>query len=560
MSGRYPAGNYGVKPGEVVSVPVVGALDDGQGVVVLNALAGQRPLRFVGVHRIATPITITAPIADTMEQIFTTDSAVTIDNGRPVRPEWFGAAAGNIRLAVNALPATGGTIQLEAKRYPPAYSGAFGTRPDVDFLAKRNVRIIGRKTPAANADLSGLEGGTIIDGPFQAFADGFEAYYFGVDSGATVCAARYNGVAQEAFAFYKPGQAIGGNAKNVAVCGIAGICKGPAEPVHAVLMEGIDGLTFNDLHAYNGIHGVVVKSRHVNGVNVFAKGNGNEGLICKSDDYAPLQNVNIANVYCEPAGDAPDGGAGVIIEAQKAAGAQVQITNVQAVKKSTAVIIRSGGSILSDVQVSNVTSEGCTNGVAFDGDVRRVRVASVIVNNGDSAATISAATTNPGNEIDGITGTNLKTGIVAYGKMAIKHSAWDSVPGMCFDYKSADARLLVGSRVHSNATSVWPLLQALSGTWVNFGGDGNPEFSVLPFDGKVRLGGLIKGGGSPLIAVLSTQVRPVQNLRFMVHGFDGLNYVPVQIVVDTAGNVTATNFIAASSYISLDGIEYPMPV
>ena len=68
-----------------------GIADDAAAVALANTTAGKRPLRFVGIHRIATPITITAPIVDTMEQIFTVDSHVTIANGGTIRPEWWGA-------------------------------------------------------------------------------------------------------------------------------------------------------------------------------------------------------------------------------------------------------------------------------------------------------------------------------------------------------------------------------------------------------------------------------------------------------------------------------------
>ena len=64
-----------------------------------------KPLIISGVLVIGTPTEITVPIVDTMEQIFSGDSLITIGNGLPVRPEWWGNGQRTIEYAVNALPA-----------------------------------------------------------------------------------------------------------------------------------------------------------------------------------------------------------------------------------------------------------------------------------------------------------------------------------------------------------------------------------------------------------------------------------------------------------------------
>lgn len=74
-----------------ISVSVVigdGVTDNRSQVSAANALG--RPIKFVGVSVIGSALTITAPIVDTMQQIFSEASVVTIDNNQPVRPEWFG--------------------------------------------------------------------------------------------------------------------------------------------------------------------------------------------------------------------------------------------------------------------------------------------------------------------------------------------------------------------------------------------------------------------------------------------------------------------------------------
>jgi hypothetical protein len=80
-----------------------GVTDDSAAIALANTAAGKQPLLFQGTFYVPTATTITAPIVDTMAQIFTTTSVVTINNGQPVRPEWWGARADNSTLCVTAF-------------------------------------------------------------------------------------------------------------------------------------------------------------------------------------------------------------------------------------------------------------------------------------------------------------------------------------------------------------------------------------------------------------------------------------------------------------------------
>ncbi|MFL6051574.1 MAG: hypothetical protein ACJ72W_01470, partial [Actinoallomurus sp.] len=154
-----------------------------------------KPLTFVGVSVVNSPVTITAPIVDTLGQIFSLTSKVTIANGQAVRPEWFGINnVGAIQAAVTALPAAGGVVQLEIATYKPnGHTYGAGAAAGVS-MNKDNVKILGRKMPTVAADCRSLQAGsgTIIQGLFLVYANNVEVCDLGVDSGYTVVQT-YNG-------------------------------------------------------------------------------------------------------------------------------------------------------------------------------------------------------------------------------------------------------------------------------------------------------------------------------------------------------------------------------
>lgn len=479
-----------------------------------------------------------------------------------IRPEWFGNAAGNIRKAVDALPASGGLVLLGDRVYPPSYTDYTGTA-GVGYLAKANVRIQGSKTPKAKSDLTGLEGGTIIQGPFFVFADGFEVDKIGVDSGAVVCDSLYGGVAQEGFVHFKPGQSTVTPAANTVTVGdVVAITQSFSAPVHSILLEGIDNLQFSNLRAYLGTHGVVIKSKNVNGANVFTKGNSSDGLICKSDAYANMMHVNIQNVLVEAVSDALEAGFGVLVEAVGAVGGQVNIGNIRAYKKNVALSMRSNGNAMNDINVTGVISEGCTTGVQYGGDIRRTHVGSLIVNNFGQAVYVAPEVTSATNSIGVVKATNGIHIINGDGKLSIGHVDADNVSGQMFYYGNTGVRLLIGTYTQVSSPNVWALNQTLLNGWVNHVPEGgNSQFSILPWAGEVVISGLIAGGTSGTIANLSVQIRPDKNLRFIVLGHTGgtNKWVPIEIIIGTDGNITATNYTDAPGYISMDGIRYPIP-
>lgn len=112
-----------------------GATDDTSAVAAAQTAANGRALVFPGVTKIATSLTITAPIVDTNAQIFTIGSQVKINNGREVRPEWWGAKADgavDCLAAINAALAAAVDFPVSLSAASPGYriSGTITLRGD----------------------------------------------------------------------------------------------------------------------------------------------------------------------------------------------------------------------------------------------------------------------------------------------------------------------------------------------------------------------------------------------------------------------------------------------
>lgn len=231
------------------------------------------PIRIKGVLHLPSAVTITVPILDTTTQIFTPASFVTIDNGLPVRPEWFGSSAGNIARAVNALPfAVGGTVKFANATYPPSYNTATaamlnnrGGAPGVDYMVRKRIRFQGDRLPQFNAGETALENGTIIQGPLfiGAECDGFQVDNIGVDSGTTVVNALYAGVEQDGFCIVQTNKTTPITGTQFQIGSVIGLCKLGSTAVHAVLLEAMNGGSIGYAEGRRGYHGVAYKSRNM---------------------------------------------------------------------------------------------------------------------------------------------------------------------------------------------------------------------------------------------------------------------------------------------------------
>lgn len=538
--------------GLAVSIIVGDGVTDKSGeIVAANALG--RPLLFVGIAEVTSSVTITVPIVDTLSQIFTTTSDVTVDNGSFVRPDWFGMAAGNIRLAVEALPASGGIVRLANKRYQPSYSlDSIGLGAGIEFLAKPNVSIIGERTPQPSSDYSTLEGGTIINGPLQVSADGFFIDKVGMDSGQVVCDALWASATPDAFAFIK----FGGepDRRDLRIGEISGLGYAVSSPSHGVLIESVTGVQFGSISAYRCGHGVVIKGQRVIGDRVYAVGNGIDGLIIKSNAYSVMREVSVGQVIASSIDGSVDAGYGVFILAETAEGAIVNIGSIQAIRKASGLVAYGTSPYsLREVNIGQLVTEYCTTGISYVGGLEGVSVGSAICKQATVALDVGSLQVDGDARVGSLMCDGFFVGINAVGKARVDSAHFKDLANLAVQY-SASGNIRLGDVAYDGS----PSPHNASFTFVNGWVSGARPVTIDVRDGKVRLSGIaVPGSAAQLISgFFPATLDPISERRFIVPGFNGATLVPVEIVVGSDGTVSATNYTAAPTGVYLDGVEW----
>jgi hypothetical protein len=254
-----------------------------------------------------------------------------------------------INAALDAVGYGRAVIDIGAGTFGPITGDLVASTSKLfDYLVLR-----GAGQPTVKSDHTGLETGTIIQGPLVFDRSNVELYDLGVDSGSAVCTALYGGTAQDALAFCaNVGQVVGKPARTGLIAKrITTICKAYDSAVHAFACENASGAVLEDITTCYGSHGVVLKAINTTAMRLTAIGHQANGLIVKANTYAPCHDVTISDVTI-----------GVVTAGQ---GGGVYFHNEAA------------GADLADVTVDDVTITGTSYGVHYNGDTNYVRRANV---------------------------------------------------------------------------------------------------------------------------------------------------------------------------------------
>jgi hypothetical protein len=554
---------YQLVNGDVTLMFGNGVADNSAALATANALG--RPICVIGTLHIASGTTITVPLVDSSLRLFTDTSLVTIDNGLPVRPEWWGMAAGNIMRSVNALPSQGGTVLLSNKTYPPSYNTATGAMlnsrggtPGVDYMVKKYVRFQGSRLPAYHSGETSLVNGTIIQGPLfiGCECDGFQIDNVGVDSGTTVVNALYGGVEQDGFCIVQTNKTVPLTGTQFQIGQVVGLCKIGSTGAHAVLVESVSGGSIGRAEGRRGYHGVAIKSRHMSIGALVGHGCGGEDVIIKGDTYAVCSELQIDSITSGGLAGV-ETGVGVQIQAGTASVGSIQIGSVFTLRKDWGLVVVAGGNIIADVEVGQILSQSCAAGGAqLSGDCRRVRVGNAEFNASPNGLYVTGSS-DRSNHVANLSVANCTTGVYCDAKISIGDAHFDTVT-TALVHGNTSANINISRHTEVAVTNFWALQPALAGAWVSHaGGD---AFKATLENGRVVLSGLLQSGAAaPLTATLAANIRPTQNYRFCCLGYNGAVWAPVEVVVTTTGVVSASNFAAASSYLSLSGVNWPIP-
>lgn len=581
-------------PGQPTVIVGDGVTDRSAAIQAANALG--RPMLFFGIAVVGTPTTITVPIVDTIAQIFSTASQVTIANNLPVRPEWWGIGNQNIvDIAITALPTTGGVVQLEDQTYLTS-NYAYGFAGAGKNISKDNVKIIGRKMPTLASDCKSLTGGTILQGMVTVFANNFEISDLGVDVGFTFVQNFLGGVATAGFCdgltLSYPNDAVKAAAtvkQRAVVRNVIALCKAPGTLSHATLFEGYKNVSLQgEIIGVYGVHGCAIKSLNVTAERITTYCNDFDGLIVKSDSQASsiAGDVQVGRVYNNaggPPGLAPyvvstaAGAVGTLIQAAGNSVSRVEIGQVMAFGYPIGVGTSYGGVyVIDDVSIDSIITDqqgvaGTNIGVqiyAPSGEVDRFRIGSVTARNttvGLQAIFNQGATSADHLHVDRLEVVN------ATSALELGNTAYVSVNTVIAANCSAGVfhilgtpRLSVGMVFKDTATTSFyssaagAVIPSFANGWTQVAA--NDPFNVDLSGGRINLRGLIKPGTTNVASVLPQWAWPSTNKRFMVQGYNGTTVVSVPLVVDTAGNVKvneiAGGFANCSTWLSLSGVSF----
>lgn len=603
----------GVNPTDAVNVAQLTSFNVliGDGVTDKSALLAAAvavgyPIQIRGILVINTPVTITVPIVDTIAQIFSTASQVTIANGLPVRPEWWGIGNQNtIALAVAALPATitngqiGGEVRLRNAIYLPN-NFVYGFAGSGKNISTDNVRLLGAGMPQVSTDCKNLVAGTgtIIQGPLFAFANNITIRDLGVDSGFNVCTT-YNGGAPTAGSY---GEGMELTYPNDAVKAAAGVKYGavleniiclsfsPTSPTHAcILAEGYKGVSYRNITAIYGTHGIAVKAQNVRGDLLAAYLNSSDGIIIKTDLQATAiatdqQHGKMRVVASGPDGTAPyvaapGTGVGLLFHASGGSIDKIQIGQVEAIGYPINIGTSYGGAYsISSVTIDDVISDqqgvaGTPTGVQVfanaSQNVYRFRINKLEGRNCAQPlqCVFPQTSTNLANRVSvgdliAVNAANaLDLGNQAY--LDIESVATDNLSDAVY-HITGTPKLTVGMLNKDTATpAVYSTLNsglapALSNGWTQVAS--NDTFGVDLVGGKVAMRGLIKPGTTNVPMTLPRWAWPASNKRDIVQGYNGTTQVSVPINVSASGVVTvneaAGGFANCTSWLSLTGFSW----
>lgn len=560
------------------------------------AVSHQIPLSIRGPIHVGSPVTITTGIVDGLHQMFSATSAVTINNGLPVRPDWWGDVEGAVRYAINALPSTGGTVQLEAKTYKPnGYRYGFGGTGVA--ITKDNVTILGRKMPTFTNNCKALTGGTIIQGQFGVYANNFEMRDVGIDSGKTVLETYYSDTAQagvtEALGISYPDDATkASNAlrTNIRLHNIISLASSPTDPVHGIIVgEGVaDVVCTGDIIGMYGVHGVVIKCRGVVADNLRAYCNGEDGLIIKSDTQTTARAERVNIKYAEahasgPAGFSPYAvsttGTGYMLRATGGSVDQVYIGEfVESGYPVAHYKVFDGGYSISSCGIGLMRTDGygvpaesygvLDNSNAHEREIVRCRIdqlesrnraAPFVTNcyaNSVGAENMSFGNINAYGTVNTVRVGN--TAIVSIGSVSA-NGCTDAV----YRLQSA-AKIKVGMLSSANIAAVYSTSSggsapALASGWTQIAE--NDVFGVDLSGGRVHLRGLIQPtAASTIFASLPTWARPTTVKRFVAQGIAAGASHAVPVVIGSDGfcavNEVGGGVANCSTWLSLDGISW----
>lgn len=281
-----------------------------------------------------------------------------------------------IDAALDALPSTGGVVRIGI--------GSFSS--PTPSKIKSNTTFVGSKEPTINSTVTisspnvrpvisaptALVNGTILTGEFSSLdKNNIIVSNLGIDVGKT-WVDTFNG-----------GTPVGGlviasvtttaPVKNIQVSNVTVLGYSAATSQHCMLFENIIDSKFNNLTTYYHVHGVALKGLNItmDGLNLHS--HNNDGLIIKSDTYAPTRDVSVNNVNINSLSGYEGGG--IILEEGVNGSSLLERVSLNNINLKYVKFGLNNVNKISSVNISNFNLyDSNTFGIKFDNNVDKINL------------------------------------------------------------------------------------------------------------------------------------------------------------------------------------------
>lgn len=507
--------------------------------------------------------------------------------GNAVFADAYLSQANPIMAAINALPATGGTVLLGLRRYPPVHRTY-----DTTYISKPNLSIVGVQMPSFSADCTKLEGGSIIEGKFNVWADNFSIENVGIDAGKFVVDKYFggndthspnhpDGGTWDGFAFAQPNQAQPQQPRrNFRARNLICLNRDSQSYGHALLMEGFSGGIIENVIGMYGIHATVIKASNVSATFVAGYGATTDDVILKSDSYAIGQNIKIDTVetdFMPPGISAPWSTPATADFGLFLNPATYDLTGVKISKlrlKGARALIRATGTTsdrnLDNVQLGEVEIEGfgVSNPIGFNFDnakFNRVRIGSMTVTNVADGIAYKQVTgfADDAMEIGSLTMENVSLrGLQAlsFGRIVVNVLKARNVTTL-YNIENT-ARVHIGRESLSSVGTKFGLNPpSLTAGWTQI--QGFSSFAIAMHGYGVTLQGMLKPSGTPSSDVINLPpyLQPAEAIRVGAECRNASN-VNGRVQVALGGGSTTlkindgAGITGAENFLSLDDINF----
>jgi len=495
-----------------------------------------------------------------------------------------------LKAATTALGVNGGIVDVPIGRFA-AGDWNYAT----DYMAVANITIRGAKMPTFSANCDRLEGGSIIEGRFNVFADNFHHENIGYDLGKYVMDTYYpafdshtanhpNGYTWDAFAFGQPNQVTPLAArKNYSAKNIRCLLRDSLSYGHAVLQEAFIGGNIDNVVGMYGLHAHVIKASKVDVGFVAGYGASVDNVIVKSDTYAVGGDITALSVITDkaPPNTTPwstpaQSEYGLLFNPATAnlSGVRIAIAKLAGATR----LIGSDGDIsktLDNVKIDQLELDGTGTTLALSVGflgvmLSRIRLGKVTISNTVDGIAYQQGTEagDYGSEplvIDSLSFSGVISGraiqAIGYGRISIDTLRANGVIGTLYAIDDT-ARVFVGAEdLAASITTKWGLnAPSLASGWAQI--PGYSTFSINLSGYGVSMRGLVSPTGSSATVVnLPPYLRPSESIRLAAIARNGSAVDSMRLVkVGGADVVMSINdgsgITGAENFLSLDGLNW----